>query len=120
MNVMSILGVGRGVAVRLNVLLGGMLGVFLGVDMMTVGQVRMVTGLYVVPIFVVLCGFAVMARSVLMVLRCLGVMMCSFVWHRGKPLMCIFSTGGLWREQWSAGLQECKFDVNFSSKTGRL
>ena len=90
MNWVTILGVGRGVTVRLNVLLGGMLGVFLGVDMMTLGQVRMVTGLYVVPIFVMLCGFAVMARSVLMVLRCLGVMMCSFVWHRGN-LSCAFS-----------------------------
>ena len=53
-------------------------------------EARMVTGLYVVPIFVMLCGFAVMARSVLMVLRCLGVMMCSFVWHRGN-LSCAFS-----------------------------
>ena len=69
---------------RLNVVLGSMLGVFVGVDMMTVSQVRVVTGLNVAPSFMVFCGFAVMARSELMVLRCLGVMMCSFFRHRGN------------------------------------
>jgi hypothetical protein len=73
------LGVDGGVAVRLDVVLGGIFGVLACVNVMTVGQMRVVRGLDVVPILMVFRGFAVMARSVLMVLRCLGVMMCSIV-----------------------------------------
>jgi hypothetical protein len=64
---------------RLDVVLGSVFGVFGCVDMMTVSQVSVVGGRFMVPIFVMFCGFTVMARSVLMVLRCLGVVICSFV-----------------------------------------
>jgi alanine dehydrogenase len=65
-------------AVSLNVMLGGMLGVFGGVDGVTMSQVSVVGGGFVVAVQMLLCGFVVMARSVLVVFRCLGVMVCCF------------------------------------------
>lgn len=65
--------------VRFNVMLGRMFGMFSRMDLVTVGQMRMVCGRFVIPIQVMLGGFVVMACSVLVMLRCLGVMTGCFV-----------------------------------------
>ncbi|HUD53913.1 MAG TPA: hypothetical protein VMR02_01710 [Terracidiphilus sp.] len=65
-------------AVSFNVMLGGMLGVFGGVDGVTMSQVSMVGGRFVVAFLMMRGGFGVMARSVLVMLRCLGVMVGCF------------------------------------------
>ena len=74
-------------AVRLDVMLGGVLGVLEGVEVVAVGEVRMVGGRLVFAIQVMLGGFAVMTRSVLVMFRCLTVMMSCFVGHRKFPLV---------------------------------
>lgn len=68
-----------GVAVRLNVVLGCLLGVLSGVNVVTMGEVRVMRGSFMIPIGMMAGGFAVVARSVLVVLRCLVVMMRCFV-----------------------------------------
>jgi hypothetical protein len=55
-----------------------MLGVFGGVDGVTMSQVSMVGGRFVVAFLMMRGGFGVMARSVLVMLRCLGVMVGCF------------------------------------------
>jgi hypothetical protein len=65
-------------AVSLNVMLGGFLGMFGGVNGVAVGQLGVVGGRFVIATLMMLCGFVVVARSVLVVFRCLGVMMCCF------------------------------------------
>jgi hypothetical protein len=67
-----------GVAVRLDVVLGCVLSVIAGVDVMAMSEVSVMCCRLMVSIGVVLGGFAVMTRSVLMVLRCLVVMMRGF------------------------------------------
>ncbi len=64
--------------VRCQVILGRMLGMFLGMHLMAVRQMRVVGSFFVVVILMMLGGFVVMARSVLMVFRCLLVMMGCF------------------------------------------
>ncbi len=64
-----------------DVVLGSMLGVVGGVGVMAVGEMRVVSGGFVVACGVVLCGFMVMARSVLVMFRCLGMMCGCFVRH---------------------------------------
>ncbi|MGO9436004.1 MAG: hypothetical protein ACLPH3_04170 [Terracidiphilus sp.] len=64
--------------VRFNVVLGGFLGVFGGMDIVAVGQVSVMGSRFVVAFQMMLGGFMVMARSVLVVLRCSGVMVCCF------------------------------------------
>jgi hypothetical protein len=64
--------------VRLDVVLGRMLGVFGGMHMMAMRRVRVVRGSFVVAFDVMLRGFLVVARSVLVVFRCLGMMMGCF------------------------------------------
>ena len=59
---------------RLNVLLGSVLGMFGGKDAVPVRQVCVVSSFLVVARFVMLGGFVVVARGVLVVLRCLTVM----------------------------------------------
>lgn len=68
-------------AVRLDVVLGRMLGMLGGMEVMTMRGMRVVGGLFVVARGVMLCGFAVMARSMLVVLRCLMVVICGFLRH---------------------------------------
>lgn len=70
---------GVGIAVRFDMMLGCVLGMFGGMDMMPMGEMRMVRSSFMVPFAVMPCGFAVVTRSVLVMLRCLGMMMCSFV-----------------------------------------
>jgi hypothetical protein len=65
-------------AVSLNVMLGGMLGVLGGVNGVTVCQLGVVGGRLVIATLMMSCGFVVMARSVLVMFRCLGVMVCCF------------------------------------------
>jgi hypothetical protein len=71
--------------VCLNVVLRRVFRVLAGMDAVSVGQVRVVCGLFVVPRFVLRGGFVVVARSVLMVLRCLFVMMGCYLRHVQPP-----------------------------------
>jgi hypothetical protein len=73
-------------SVRFDVVLGSVFCVLLGVDVVAMGEVSMVGGRFVISVEVMFRGFAVMARSVLVVLRCLGVMPSCFVRH-GIPLV---------------------------------
>ncbi len=68
-------------AVGLDVVSGGVLGVLCRVRVVTVGKVRVMRSRLVVALGVVPGGFAVMARSVLVVLRCLRVMMSGLLGH---------------------------------------
>lgn len=65
-------------SVRFEVMLGGVLGVLRGVKMVGVGQVGVMRGGFVVAVGVMLGGCMVMACSVLVMLRCLGVMVRCF------------------------------------------
>jgi hypothetical protein len=67
-----------------DVVLGGVLCMVDGVDRMAVSKVGMVTSRFMVPIEMMLGGFAVVARSVLVMFRCLGVVMCCFVGHNNS------------------------------------
>jgi hypothetical protein len=67
--------------VSLDVVLSRLLRVFGRLTVMSVSHMSMVGGCFVVFFHVMLCGFVVMARSVLMVFRCLGVMMGCFLRH---------------------------------------
>ena len=80
------------VAVRLNVVLGCLLSMLRGVNVVAMGEVRVMRGSFMVPFGVMAGGFAVVARSVLVVLRCLVVMMCSFVRHaNSSPFHCVLA-----------------------------
>jgi hypothetical protein len=61
------------------VVLGGVLCMFRGMDLVAVREVGVVRGDFVIAIEVLLSGFVVVACSVLVMLRCLGVMMGCFV-----------------------------------------
>jgi hypothetical protein len=61
------------------VVLGRVLGMFRRVDVMAMRQMRVMGSSYVVTALVMAGGFVVMARSVLMVFRCLLVMMGCFL-----------------------------------------
>lgn len=63
----------------LNVVLGGMFRMLGGMDMVAVGKMSMMGSDFVVTRKVMLCGFVVMARSVFVMFRCLGVMLCCFL-----------------------------------------
>jgi hypothetical protein len=66
------------VPVLCNVVFRGMFCMFRRMHMMTVSCVSVMAGLLVIAIIVVPGCFLVVARSVLMVFRCLGVMMGCF------------------------------------------
>jgi hypothetical protein len=66
-------------AVGLDVVLGCMLGVIGSVGVMPVREMGVVGGLFVIALGVRCRGCMVMARSVLVVLRCLGVIFRCFV-----------------------------------------
>jgi len=61
--------------------LGRVFGVLGRVGVMAVSEVGVVRGGFVIAVGVVLGGFLVMARSVLVMFRCLGVMLGCFVGH---------------------------------------
>jgi len=67
--------------VRLNVLLRRVLRMLGGMDRVTVRQMRVVCGFFVVAFGVCRSGFVMVARSVFVMLRCLGVMLGCFVRH---------------------------------------
>jgi len=67
------------VAVRSEVMLGRMLSMFCGMDLMSVCQVSVVGSSYMVTALMMPGGFVVMTRSVLMVFRCLLVVMRCFL-----------------------------------------
>jgi hypothetical protein len=66
-------------AVRLDVMLGRVLCMLGGMDMVAVGQMSVASGCFVVSIRMMLRRFVVVACSVLVMFRCLGVMMRCFV-----------------------------------------
>jgi hypothetical protein len=72
--------------VVLGVRLGGFAGVVHGEVMMTVGHVRVMPGLVVITGLVVLGGFAMMPRGVLVMGGGVGVMICDRMSHRCTPL----------------------------------
>jgi hypothetical protein len=71
--------------VRCDVVLDGVLRMLGGVNVMAVGEVRVVRCLFVVARFMVRGGFLVMARSVLVVFRCLLVVMSCILRHVQPP-----------------------------------
>jgi hypothetical protein len=71
--------VNRNSTVCLDMMLGGMLGVFGGMNVMAVSQVGVVSGRFMVAFLVMTGGFVVVTRSVLMMLRCLLVVLSCFV-----------------------------------------
>jgi hypothetical protein len=73
------------------------LGVLGSMNMMPVRQVRIVGSGFMVAFGVVLGGFMVMARSVLVVLRCLGMMIRGFLGHDDsfRSGVCFRHRGGL-------------------------
>ena len=75
----GILGVRVSVAMRLDVMLGSLLSMIVGVDVMSMGEMRVMRGRFMVSVGVMACGFAVVARGLLVVVRCLIVMMRCFV-----------------------------------------
>ena len=66
-------------AVRLNVLPGGVLSVLSGMGVMPMSQVRVVGGGLVIALLVMAGGSALVACSVLRMLRCLGMAMGCFL-----------------------------------------
>lgn len=71
------------VAVRFHMVLGGFFRMILGLNMMAVRQVGMVSGGFVVAVLMMFGCFMVVARSVLVVFRCLLVVLGCFVGHEG-------------------------------------
>jgi hypothetical protein len=71
--------------VRFKVVLGRVLAVLRGVKMVSVGKVSVVRGGFVVAVGVMPRSFVVMACSVLVMLRCLGVMMGCLAGHGEAP-----------------------------------
>ncbi|MFZ0305897.1 MAG: hypothetical protein WAL75_24645 [Terracidiphilus sp.] len=68
--------------VRFEVVFGGVLG---GVKMVSLGKVSVMRGGFVVAVIVMLGGFMVMACSVFVMLRCLGVMLGCLAGHGQTP-----------------------------------
>jgi hypothetical protein len=62
-------------------------GMLSSMDLMSVGQVRMVSGGLVIAGFMMRGGFVVMMRSLFVIFRCLLVMICSFLRHGYHPLV---------------------------------
>ena len=67
--------------VRFDVMFGRLLGVLGGLNRVSMGDVGVVGGCFMVAFGVVLGGFAVVARSVLVMFRCLGMMLSCFLRH---------------------------------------
>ena len=84
--------------------LGGFLGVVSSMDVVTVCQVRVVGGQFMIAVFVMFCGFAVMTCSVLVMFRCLLVMVRCFMRHGEFLSSCRHPCGtrGLSAPHWTA------------------
>ena len=108
--------------VRFHVLLGGFFRVILGLNVVAVRQVGVVSGGFVIAVFMMLGGFMVMARSVLVVLRCLLVMLHCFVGHEEfLPCAGRFAAREDYRDARSRdGLQPCEFGVKRNGHSGEL
>lgn len=74
-------------AVRFEVVFGSVLGVLRGVKMVSMGNVGVVCGGFVVAVGVMPSGFVVMACSVLVMLRCLGVILGCLTGHGLAPFI---------------------------------
>ena len=70
---------------RFEVVLGGVLGVLRGVKVVSMGKVGVVCGGFVVAVGVILSGFVVMACSVFVMLRCVGVVLGCLTGHGLAP-----------------------------------
>ncbi|HSZ17384.1 MAG TPA: hypothetical protein VK764_09810 [Terracidiphilus sp.] len=68
-------------SVCFDVVLGRVFCVLLGMGLVAMGEVGVVGGRFVISVEMMFRGFAVMARSVFVVLRCLGVVPSCFVRH---------------------------------------
>ena len=68
-------------AVRFDMVLGGLFGMFQGARFVAMGQVGVMTGSFVKTFLVMTGGFAMMPCSVFVMLRCLLVMVRCFVRH---------------------------------------
>jgi len=107
-------------AVGFDVVVGGVLGVLRWVNVVAVGQVGMVRGGFVVAFGVVPGGFAVMARSVFVMLRCLGVMMSGLMRHMSPLVQGCSCTDGLSAGGARGGVTaERNGDENSGGVTGR-
>ncbi len=73
---------GVNLAVRLDMVFGGLFGVLQGARVMAMCQMRVVACSFVKALVVMTGGFAMMTSSVLVVLRCLPVMVRCFFRHR--------------------------------------
>ena len=71
-------------------MLGRLLGVLDGMEVVAMGEVRMMGGRFVIAVQVVLGGFPVMARSVFVMFRCLAVVMSCWLGHRIFLSSCRF------------------------------
>jgi hypothetical protein len=103
---------------------GSVLGVFCGVKMVCVRYVCVVSGCGVVAVEVLLGGFAVMACSVFVMIRCLGVMMGCLAGHGSLLSLRVdlgYSTrGNYWRRRAGARLQPGEFGMKFCGSIGKL
>jgi len=66
-------------AVSFDVVLGGLFSVLAGVDVVAMGEMRMVRSGFVLALGVMAGGFAMMTRSVFVMIRCLLVMIRCFL-----------------------------------------
>lgn len=107
-------------AVRFDMMFGRLLGMFRGVNRMSMGEVCVVSGLFVVAFSVVPGGFVVVARSVFVMFRCLSVMLGCFLRHWESFRCCDFR---LFRSHvdygWAKpilGLQQSEFEMKIVRK----
>jgi hypothetical protein len=72
-------------AVCFHMVLGCVLGMFSGVDMVSMGDMRVVRGFLMVPGFMMFGCLFVMARRMLMMLGCVLVVLSCFLRHVSVP-----------------------------------
>jgi hypothetical protein len=70
------------VTMLLRMVLGSMTGMFFGIEVMTMGYVRMVCALLVVSGFVMFSGLGVVVSCLFTVLSCVLVVFCMFLRHK--------------------------------------
>jgi hypothetical protein len=110
--------------VRFQMMPGSVLGVVCGVEMVRVRHMGVVCGCCVVAVEMLLGGFAVMACSVFVMIRCLGVMMGCLAGHGSLLSLRVdlgYSTrGNYWRCRAGARLQPGEFGMKFCGYIGKL
>jgi hypothetical protein len=76
-----------------DVVLGCFRRVMRGVVEVPLSGVRVVRGRLVVALFVMCCRFAMMARRVFVVFRCLMMMLCRLLRHSSSSFCCLSDAG---------------------------